>query len=104
MSKKLITLVLESYQGSCRAAEGRKKDERLTGTRLADACMTLVSSVVSFNQGNELCMFRNILMDAELTPDEVAEVDLVLKKVEAQFTDALILESVRMIRGRLITA
>jgi len=102
MSKKLITLVLENYRISCMAVEGRKKDKQPTGPKpIVDAFADFTSSLIGFSQGTELCMFRNILMDAELAPSEVAEVELVLKQVEAEFTDGLILESVRTIRTKL---
>ena len=90
--KGILELVLETYWSSCMMMAGLKGENN-------DPIASLVSGIIKTSQMTNLSMFRNILMDAELGPDELVKVEEVLKKVEARHTNRDVLESVRQIRS-----
>lgn len=92
--KSLLTLVLESYQSACRMMAGLKGDDK-------NALNSLTSGLIKTSYLMTLSMFRNVLMDAELGPGELAEVEGVLKTVTTEHTNEEVLNSVRRIRAEL---
>lgn len=92
--RSTLALVLESYLNAC-LTMASFRDER------GDALKAYTSALIKNSYSIQLGMFRNILMAAELTPDEIAEVELALKRVEKEYTNEEVLESAQMIRAKI---
>lgn len=95
-SKKgsLLKLVLESYKSSCSMLAGLKDDSK-------DPLSSMTSALIKSSYSMNVSMFRNILMDADMSPDQAAEVEQALREVEQEHTNTEVLDSVRQIRAEL---
>ena len=94
--KSVLTLVLESYHSCCQMMASLEDNNK--GYVALNA---LTSAFIKNSYFMQMSMFRNVLMDAEFNSNEVTEVELLLKRVEAEHTNKEVLKSVRMIRTKI---
>ena len=97
MKKKLISLVLEAFQDPCRSLESFN-EEKSQGEGPMGALNIMTTALIRADYFARLATFRKILTDAELSPEELAEVEQVLGKIEETFKNKEVLESVWIIR------
>jgi membrane-bound ClpP family serine protease len=99
MRKGILALVLDAFEGSCtKVAKSSKKEKPDELSPIMNAAIGMISAMSSIGDTNEMIMFRTMLINAELTPDESLEMDVVLARVESQHTCQMVLDSVQLIR------